>query len=195
MLKSVLMSLVVVGVVGGMVGGGLFAAFSDTETSEGNLFTAGTLDLKVNGMDDPDVGAVLRADCVAPGDMGEAYVDLMNEGCVGGLIDFHIMNVVDYDNGCNEPESEVDSTCGNPGPGEGELSQYIYIDVICNGSLVVSGPLVELECINFIIGYMDPYGYADVVILWSVDPSAGNIIQSDSVEFEIEFSLDQDIII
>jgi predicted ribosomally synthesized peptide with SipW-like signal peptide len=48
MLKTVLMSLVVIGVVGGMVGGGLFAHFQDTETSEGNTFTAGFIDVEID---------------------------------------------------------------------------------------------------------------------------------------------------
>jgi predicted ribosomally synthesized peptide with SipW-like signal peptide len=48
-LKSVLMSLMVVSVVGALIGGGLYAYFSDTETSEGNTFSAGTIDIGIYG--------------------------------------------------------------------------------------------------------------------------------------------------
>ena len=47
-MKAILYSLMVVALVGGMVGGGLFAYFSDTETSTGNTFTAGTIDIEVS---------------------------------------------------------------------------------------------------------------------------------------------------
>jgi spore coat-associated protein N len=47
-MKAILMSLMVVALVGGLVGGGMFAYFSDTETSTGNTFTAGTIDISIN---------------------------------------------------------------------------------------------------------------------------------------------------
>ncbi len=44
-MKKIVISLVVIGVVGVVAIGGTIAYFSDTETSTGNTFTAGTLDL------------------------------------------------------------------------------------------------------------------------------------------------------
>jgi len=44
--RKVLAAFLVVGLVAIMAGAGLYALFSDTETSTGNIFTAGTLDLK-----------------------------------------------------------------------------------------------------------------------------------------------------
>lgn len=43
------MALLALALVGGLVGGGLFAYFSDTETSTGNTFQATTIKLAVNG--------------------------------------------------------------------------------------------------------------------------------------------------
>jgi predicted ribosomally synthesized peptide with SipW-like signal peptide len=43
--KKILIGVMSLVVVLGLVGGGAFAVFSDTETSTGNTFTAGTLDL------------------------------------------------------------------------------------------------------------------------------------------------------
>jgi len=48
-MKVVLLGLMVTAVAGGLIGGGLFAYFSDTETSTGNTFTAGTIDIAVDG--------------------------------------------------------------------------------------------------------------------------------------------------
>jgi len=49
MFRTVLISLLIITLVGGLAGGGLFAWFSDTETSGGNTFTAGDINLVVNG--------------------------------------------------------------------------------------------------------------------------------------------------
>jgi len=46
--RKLLMAFIVVGLVATMAGAGIYAYFSDTETSTGNTFTAGTLDLKVS---------------------------------------------------------------------------------------------------------------------------------------------------
>jgi predicted ribosomally synthesized peptide with SipW-like signal peptide len=47
-MSKIMISLLAVALVAGSVGGSLFAAFSDTETSTGNTFTACILDLEVN---------------------------------------------------------------------------------------------------------------------------------------------------
>lgn len=39
------MSILAIGIAAAMLGAGTFAYFSDTETSSGNTFTAGTIDL------------------------------------------------------------------------------------------------------------------------------------------------------
>ena len=45
--KRILISLSVIGAVGAIVIGGTIAYFSDVETSTGNTFSVGTLDLKI----------------------------------------------------------------------------------------------------------------------------------------------------
>ena len=50
-----------------MVGAGFAALFSDTESIAGNTFTAGSLDLKVDGSDDPLTAKFFAADMV-PGE-------------------------------------------------------------------------------------------------------------------------------
>jgi predicted ribosomally synthesized peptide with SipW-like signal peptide len=47
MQKTILVSLVTIGLLASVIGVGTYAYFSDTETSTGNTMTAGTLDLKV----------------------------------------------------------------------------------------------------------------------------------------------------
>ncbi|MHB8963543.1 MAG: TasA family protein, partial [Saccharofermentanales bacterium] len=55
MKSKIIMSVFLLIITVSMVVGGSFAYFSDSETSIGNTFTAGTLDLKIN---DGDVNVV-----------------------------------------------------------------------------------------------------------------------------------------
>jgi len=50
--KKILISLMTLVLVAGLVGGGAFAYFSDTETSTANTFTAGTLNMEIADSDE-----------------------------------------------------------------------------------------------------------------------------------------------
>jgi len=47
-MKKTTLSLVIIGVVATIAIGGTIAYFNDTETSTGNIFVAGSIDLKVD---------------------------------------------------------------------------------------------------------------------------------------------------
>src|SRR5688572_21468959 len=86
-----------------LVAGATFAFFSDTETSSGNTFTAGQLDLKVNDVDNPGSLVALTA---KPSEVLEPVtIELTNNGTNGGVADLHFMNVLDTGGGAaTEPE-------------------------------------------------------------------------------------------
>ena len=48
-MKKILVSMMTIALVSALIGGGVYAAFSDTESQTGNAFEAGTIDLKVDG--------------------------------------------------------------------------------------------------------------------------------------------------
>jgi len=62
----ILMGVLVIGVASLAIGWGTIAYFSDTETSTGNTFSAGALDLTVNGYNDPEVGKVVTIEDMKP---------------------------------------------------------------------------------------------------------------------------------
>ena len=73
--KRILISLSVIGAVAAIAVGGTIAYFSSTQTSTGNTFTAGTLDLKVDSTCHYD-GMV----CATGGAKGGTYWQLENPG-------------------------------------------------------------------------------------------------------------------
>ena len=205
-MKKILISVMTLVLVLGLVGAGAFAWFSDTETSEDNTFTAGTLDLTVDGQDDPLVIKFTLTD-LKPGDAtagggywitpGKTLVwKPKNVGSLPGKLTIYMTNVVNYENGQNEPEALVDPTAGDL---EGELGNYVrpqcfYNGGWCNeiGSITGIGTGKWNIVTNKSLG---PGEEAEIIINWWINDPApaknSNIIQSDKVEFDIVFQLDQ----
>jgi len=135
-MKKILLSLLTVSAVAAVAFFGTRAFFSDTETSTGNTFTAGAVDLKIdskcsyNGASSAQCGTWDEKDLLSekffnfadtkPGDYGENTISLH-------VIDnpahacLYIENMVDAENGINEPESAVDTTSD-----KGELSSELH---------------------------------------------------------------------
>lgn len=113
-----------------LIGGATFAFFSDNETSGGNTVTAGTLDLKVNGTDDPL--AIVKIDDMKPSfeflvektlevidNPAQLYLHIKDVRCDGGgdpsepeadeengVPRCDIDTVIDYDLGVIDPASD-----------------------------------------------------------------------------------------
>ena len=78
-MKKIILSLAIVGVVGAVAIGGTIAYFSDTETSTGNTFTAGTLDFNI--IDPVAAGhQVFDVSNMKPGDTVTKYIVVTNDG-------------------------------------------------------------------------------------------------------------------
>lgn len=138
MTKQLITSLSIIGLVAAIAIGGTIAYFSDTETSIGNTFGAGEIDLKIDMQCD-------RTGCGFPlkdlnYDPLFYYCDIKPGDSHNTTLSFHVYNndawgriVIDglknFEYGCNEPESIVDTTCQTPGDGEGELAQNMYFSV------------------------------------------------------------------
>ena len=134
----ILTSLVIIGLVSIVLGMGTYAYFSDTETSTGNTFTAGSIDLKIdnhcylNGEEVSDCTWDLTdltdelffnfAD-IKPGDWGEDTVSIHvydNDAWVCVIF----KNLESSDETCVEPELDVEADCGEDG--KGELAENLY---------------------------------------------------------------------
>lgn len=92
----------------GMVGGGTWAYFSDTEASTENTFTAGTLDLQLTDASEDGTDSETQTwvfSGMKPGDTGGATLTVQNAGSIAGYIDLSSISVTDAE-GTN-PESET----------------------------------------------------------------------------------------
>ena len=78
-MKKILISLMAIALVIGLVGAGTIAYFSDEETSTGNTFKAGTLDLALTG-GTPLPFQVTSSPGMAPGDTVTGTVTVINNG-------------------------------------------------------------------------------------------------------------------
>ena len=179
--KKILASMVVIGLLGFALGWGTYSLFSDTETSSGNTFTAGTLDLKVDGKDNP-LDVYFNVGNVKPGDSGSRDIVLSNAGTLDGNAYIHFKNVVDSPGTTPEPE---------PTPDNGELSQNLKIKVLVGGEVKAEGILSAINCTSYLLGTIAGGRSLTVTIEWSIPSDVGADIMGDSVTFDIEFSLKQ----
>lgn len=146
-MKKILLSLSVIAFVGVAAVGATGAFFSDTETSTGNTFTAGAIDLKVdnhsyyNGDFSPETSWELadledgvhfffNFDDLKPGDWGEDTISLhVNDNDAWVCSDTTLTS--NQDNSCTEPENDANAENGqcdtNNGQWSGDLAQEIEI--------------------------------------------------------------------
>jgi len=143
--RKILVSVMVIALAGALIGGGIYAVFNDTETSTGNTFTAGTLNLvpstsgtgpggkyTVTAGGDGVNGKVVFT-TLAPGDSGSITWTLNNDGNLDGTLTMP-SDVTFEENGTNEPENAV---AGNNGGSNGDLDQYMGVRLKRNGTYIL----------------------------------------------------------
>lgn len=230
-MKKWLTVLGVLAIIAALVGIGAYGIFTDAETSEDNSLTAGTLDLKVDGQDDPAVAKMTFTD-IKPGDVITHTWKLRNTGTIPGKVFIEIGTVTDNDEGCNEPEesAELDewgfADCGD---GEGELAEFLRTWVFqshvnvespigwtladyhanaltgchpngspCGGLLYIEGDKMAGQTLgagDFQMVKMkfqlDENVINDGAGWWTGHDVDDNLLQSDSISFDVIFHLEQ----
>lgn len=207
--KKILLAIVIVGglaTIGGIAA--TSALFTDTETNSANTFTAGTLNLTVGGEDGSAFESFNLDNLGVDGQVkGGKTWTIVNTGTVPGELTLKMNDLVNNDNGCNEPEAIVDTTCGNPGPNEGELGTNMAATILldpdatgpADASTVVSTTLATdnqgefaTQWANAGVVTIPAGGQATVTMNWATDPeNYTNVIQSDSLAFGLQFDLVQ----
>ena len=201
--KKILISSLIIAAVS--IGGyyGSQALFTDTETSTTAKFTVGTLDLDVDGNNGQAFDNFQVSNIGADGTLeGGRTWTINNTGSLPGRLTFALADLVNYENGCNEPEALIDDSCETPGPGQGDLGPVVNATVLLNDKVAVTANLADSSMgayesqwlTNLTPGerIIPPGGSVTVTMNWTVDhDSYGNEIQSDSLDFDTVFTLDQ----
>ena len=198
-MKKILLGLMALAVVLGIAGVGTVAYFSDTEISSGNTFTAGTVNLTVDGNDNTNTVEFTVAN-IAPGSSGVGTWTLVNAGSIAGFVDLESISEVSTE-GLN-PESETGDT-GEPGELGLNLDVVLFWDDGAGSGTLNNGVQDGTEVTIYsgaLDGILSSYG-ADyplavsattyVSMTWSVDTAVGNDIQGDVSTLGMTFELAQ----
>ncbi len=191
--RKLLFSIMTIAVVALLIGGGTYAYFSDTESSEDNTITAGTLDLSVDD-ENPWTSTKLTVTNAIPGSSGSVTMTLENEGSADGLS--LTLDVTDIADGPGTtPESE-------PTSDNGELSQNTdivlwedtnYDGVIDEGEDEIYNNTLSATATNgpWEIGPLAAGATNYVGLYYEIDETVGNEIQGDNCSFNIVYVLSQ----
>lgn len=179
----------------------------DTETSTGNVFTAATVGLNMDGGNTNAVKFNLTN--FNPGNQRIGVWTLAYVGPIGAYLDLEDITVTSYENVCIEPERDAgDTTCGSPGQGRGELQNLIgldlFVDYDCDGSFDsgevgihrwTDGPAGSISSsydLNEPISAGGSVCIAAQFNWWSDRYGDDDLGQSDSMVLDITFELGQD---
>lgn len=195
--KKILISLSIIGAIAAIVIGGTIAYFSDVETSTGNIFSAATLNLKVGDYDPTTWGFEIQD--IKPGDNGSQEVLLQNTGSIDGYLHITFANLVNDENGCVEPEYTDEPSCDDNTIGElaENLDVLVYLDDgndafgLGTDTLIYQGKakgILQGDIFNYLLASS---ASKDFRLEWELDSSVGNIIQTDSTQFDVVFELTQ----
>lgn len=202
-MKKILFSLMTISLVATVAVGATRAVFSDTEVSEDNTYTAGTLDLKVDDKDGADVVHVVRENMKPQTPWtyqgyNQQWV-LKNAGSLPGIVSWTIKNIENTENTCNEPETTLGDVTCTADPDQGELGQYTWVQWSRNAAPWGSiGP--QFNPFNTaagveVLGPTLAPGETLNAYMWLDFPKRvddmENLAQGDSLKFDIEFKLVQ----
>lgn len=115
-MKKILGLTVAALLVMGLAIGGTWAYFSDTETSPGNVMTAGTLDLDLGGAS----SVPFTVSDIKPGDSSDPEVSwtLTQSGSLSGNLTITMGTVTNNENTIWDPESDQGDDSDDPNGGE-----------------------------------------------------------------------------
>lgn len=195
MLK-ILKSFIVIAAVASLATGATGAYFSDTEMSNDNSFTSGSLDLNVDG---GNVNVVkFNVANLKPGSQPTGSWLLANVGSINGFLDIENITVTNLENVITEPESEAGDLTDPLGELGDVLNIRLFVDKngdgwISTGETVFYNGKVSNLPSSFDLNEPINAG-ANVkvraILDWS-SSSSDNLAQTDSLDLDMSFELAQ----
>jgi len=187
-----------------LVAGGAITAtaayFTAQRTASTNKFTAGTLDMSVQSDSVVNKPFVIENMGDNANIEGTQTWTIKNTGTLPGRLLVRLQNVVNKENDCNDQEIAAEPGCGTGDTAtEGELGGVVTLNVGLDGVDKVSSTLITTNQSkvgndwNALAPIILQAGESKTVTAhWKTLESAyGNEIQSDSLEFDLNFRLIQ----
>jgi predicted ribosomally synthesized peptide with SipW-like signal peptide len=217
MKKKVLISIFIVACIGLFLGAGVYSLFQDVETTTGNTFAAGTLDLQV-GAANPTTEQI-NIPALKPNDSGTAASwQMQNLGTVPGNLNISVSAITNNENTRSAIETASGDTTGGATQGElgANLNVSFWTDITNNGwssgdyylksdgttVAWASGATLPAAAYDPLDNYSGKswtnvqtnlgagsIGYFKAV--YNLPLATTNVIQSDSSVFNITFTLTQ----
>lgn len=195
--KKLLVGILIISVVSIIAISATVAFFTARRTVTSSRFTMGTLDLDVasNGQ---KLEPFIIDNIGENGNIsGSKTWTVKNTGSLPGRLLIRLQNVVNKENGCNDQEKLAEPNCESNN--EGEMGAVIRPKILLDGVERVQSTLATSDQSK--IGedwnalapvIIDPGQEKTVTITWNTTENEyGNEIQSDSVEFDVDFRLIQ----
>jgi predicted ribosomally synthesized peptide with SipW-like signal peptide len=209
-MKKIILGLIASVLCIGMVGSA-FAYFTDVETSTGNTFTVGTLDLQIADTDEwfgDGISRTWTMSNMAPGvtTVGPFSVNLHNSGNIqGDYVEIGFSHVIDELSNPVETDSDPNST-------PGEMAKWIEITAMSYDTInfmtayqdVNGNGIFDLEDVT-LAPYTDDGGLLDnlpapsgtgirtFTLALRFNELATNDVQGDALTTTVSFTLNQDV--
>ncbi|MBP7875572.1 hypothetical protein KA012_01075 [Candidatus Woesebacteria bacterium] len=204
--KKTIQSLIVITITLTIAGAALTQSlYRDIQQSDRSQFAMGTLDLLLNDENNMAASSIEISNIGERDSLeGSKIWVVKNNGSLPGKLSVDISNLVSQENGCNEPEALIDSTCADPGVGLGELGAATLITLeMDDGKTIQSLVTTDLGpngLANFQQQWLDQVGKivlppgksVSFILSWTIQgDEQSNQLQSDSLAFDVTFILNQ----
>ncbi len=195
--KNLMVSGLIIVLAGCGVIAGTTAYFSAKKTISQSNFIAGTLDLDVNSNGESLQPFIINNVGENADMKGNKVWKIKNTGTLPGRLIVQLQNVSNKENGCNTQEKETEPNCENDD--QGELGKAINLNISLNNEKKVSGNLtnegvqkIATDWANLPQIALKPGEEVNLEADWSASENDyGNEVQSDSVNFDMDFRLVQ----
>lgn len=215
-MKKVLISLAAIGIVAAIAVGATVAYFSDTETSTGNTFTAGTIDISVDGQNPWTATSTLSVVDMKPSQHEYTEYVIKNVGSNPANVFKKVSNFSEGDGIISEPEcvagggtwtgqcddnydpiNNISSVVRydmsvwvyDEDPGVNPQAQPKWWQVIYTDGM--GKTLKNLDGVNVLLGMIPEGWYMKVQQSYHMDSEANNEYQGDSMSFDITLTAEQ----
>jgi predicted ribosomally synthesized peptide with SipW-like signal peptide len=197
-IKKLVLIITVVAMVSSVIALGALSYFSDTETSNGNTFTAARLDLTVDGQNGTNVQK-FNVTRMTPGNQPNSGWIVKNIGDISGYFGVSSVIVQNIENDLTEPEIQAGDSSADVGELGDLVNIHLFLDNNKDGwistgeEVFYNGKISDLPS-SFDLDEVIAAGAETrigAIINWWNNGDLDNKAQSDTATIDITFRLTQ----